>query len=72
MLTSPDGNQIALFDRSGGSTARIVASLRCSYEPELFAGLKGKPAAGTWQLQATDLASQDVGVLKSRGIAVAY
>jgi subtilisin family serine protease len=72
ILTSPGGNQVTLFDRSGGSDDDIVASLRSSDEPELFAELIGQPAAGTWQLQVADLANQDVGVLKSWGIAVTY
>jgi len=72
ILTSPGGSQITLFDRSGGSADDIVASLRSSDEPELFADLIDQSAAGTWQLQVADMANQDIGVLKSWGIAVTY
>lgn len=72
ILTAPGGQQITLFDRSGGSADDIVASLRSSDEPELFASLLNSPASGTWALQVADLANQDTGILKSWGIAVTY
>ena len=72
VLTAPGGQQITLFDRSGGDADDIVASLRSSDEPGLFAALLNRPAAGTWALQVADHARQDTGIIKSWGIAVTY
>ena len=72
ILLPPDGEGITLFDKSGGSSDDIVATLRSSDEPELFASLINKSASGIWQLQVEDVVKQDVGVLKKWSIAITY
>ena len=72
ILLSPDGEGITLFDKSGGSSDDIVATLRSSDEPDLFASLINRSASGIWQLQVEDVVKQDVGVLKKWSIAITY
>lgn len=72
ILLPPDGEGITLFDKSGGSSDDIVATLRSSDEPDLFASLINRSASGIWQLQVEDVVKQDVGVLKKWGIAITY
>lgn len=72
ILIPPIGDEITLFNKSGGSEDDIVATLRSSDEAELFAGLISQSAQGSWQLRIEDTARQDVGVLKSWGLAVTY
>ncbi len=72
VLVPPSGGEIILFNKSGGSEDDIVATLRSSDEPELFAGVIGLSAQGDWQVRIEDTARQDVGVLKSWGLGVTY
>ncbi len=72
VLIPPGSDEITLFDKTGGSEDDIVATLRSSDEPELFAGLISQSAQGVWQLRIEDTARQDVGVLKSWGLGITY
>jgi len=71
-LKSPQGQNIVLVDRSGGSADDIVRSFRSSDEPGLFDAVIGKSAKGDWSLKIEDVAKQDVGVLTKWGIAITY
>ena len=71
-LLPPQGEEIMLVDRTGGSQDDIVITLRSTDQPGLFASLLGSSAAGDWRLQIIDTAKQDVGVLRKWGLAVTY
>jgi len=72
LLTPPQGGEISLVDRSGGSQDDIVRSFRSSDDPELFRAALGSAASGQWRLKVMDMARQDVGVLVKWGLAVTY
>lgn len=72
MLKSPQGDEIILLDRTGGSQDDIVRSFRSSNEPELFVSLMGASAEGDWCLKVVDMAKQDVGVIVKWGLAITY
>lgn len=71
-LKPPQGHEIILQEKTGGSQDDIIASFRSTDEPELFAPIIGKSAKGNWHLRVMDLAEQDVGVLIKWGLAVTY
>jgi subtilisin-like proprotein convertase family protein len=71
-LTSPQGNEIVLVDRTGGSQDDIIQSFRSTDEPELFAPLIGNSARGNWRMKVVDMARQDVGVISKWGLAITY
>lgn len=72
ILKSPQGNEIILQDRTGGSQDDIIKSFRSSNEPDLFAPVIGKPAKGDWHLKVMDVAEQDEGTLVKWGLAISY
>jgi subtilisin family serine protease len=72
ILKPPQGDEIMLVDRTGGSQDDIVQSFRSSAEPELFASLMGSSAEGDWHLRVLDLARQDVGVITKWGLSITY
>ncbi len=59
VLEDPNGAQVVLFNRSGGSADDLVLS------GFGIAGLGGQGLNGTWQLHVMDLAALDVGTLQS-------
>lgn len=66
ILIAPDGTQIRLHDRSGGSTDNIVTTYDTLTAPvDSLALLKGKPSQGTWTLRVEDKAGGDTGTLNS-------
>lgn len=71
-LQTPQGAEILLVDRTGGSQDDVVRSFRSSDDPALFSGVIGAPALGDWRLKVMDMARQDVGVLVKWGLAVTY
>jgi len=72
ILKPPQGDEIILQDRTGGSQDDIVKGFRSSAEPELFAPIIGSSAEGDWHLKVVDLAKQDVGVIVKWGLAITY
>ena len=72
VFTSPQGNEIVLVDRTGGSQDDIIQSFRSTDEPELFAPLMGNSARGNWRMKVVDMARQDVGVITKWGLAITY
>lgn len=72
ILTPPQGGEITLVDRTGGSQDDIVRSFRSSDDPGLFSSVLGTSARGEWRLKVMDMARQDVGVLVKWGLAVTY
>ncbi len=72
ILKSPQGDEIILLDRTGGSQDDIVRSFRSSNEPELFASMMETSAEGDWRLKVVDMAKQDVGVIIKWGLAITY
>jgi subtilisin-like proprotein convertase family protein len=71
-LKSPNGTEITLVNRSGGSTDDIIRSFRSSDDPSLFTNILNSTAQGDWRLKIEDMASQDVGVLVKWGLAITY
>jgi len=72
LLSPPQGGEIVLVDRSGGSQEDILRTFRSSDDPDLFSGYLGASANGQWRLKVMDMAHQDVGILVKWGIAVSY
>ncbi len=72
ILTSPQGTEIVLHDRTGSSKDDIIASYRSTNEKELFAPLLGKSAKGDWSIKVIDNAPRDVGVIIKWGISITY
>jgi subtilisin-like proprotein convertase family protein len=62
-LRSPEGKEVTLHNRAGGSADNLVLEAN----PADFNGLNSK---GAWSLVVQDAAAQDVGTLKSWGLAV--
>lgn len=71
-LKSPNGTEITLVNRTGGSIDNIIRSFRSSDDPSLFANILNGSAQGDWSLKIEDMASQDVGVLVKWGLAITY
>lgn len=71
ILTSPNGTETALHDRSGGPANDI----RQTYSSESHAGLGalvGGQTAGRWTLSVGDYAGGDVGTLNSWSLVIKY
>ncbi len=63
-LVAPDGTEVRLHDRSGGSTDDIHTWYDTETEPvDDLSVLNGKSSAGTWKLRVTDHAGGDTGTL---------
>lgn len=71
-LTSPQGGEITLIDRAGGSQDDIVRSFRSSDDPELFGEALGASPEGDWRLKVIDMAEGDKGTIVKWGLAVTY
>jgi M6 family metalloprotease-like protein len=61
-LVSPAGTEVALHNRSGGSSDNLVRTFTSANTPPM-AALVGQAAAGTWRLKIADVETQDVGKL---------
>lgn len=72
ILKSPNGDDVILENRTGGSQDDIIRNYRSTDEPDLFAAILGSSAKGNWHLRVEDLAQQDVGVIMKWGLAVTY
>lgn len=72
ILIPPQGGDIMLQDRVGGSQHDITKSFRSSNEPGLFTSIIGTPAQGNWSLRVVDTARDDAGVISKWGLAVIY
>ncbi|WP_394391350.1 S8 family serine peptidase [Shewanella woodyi] len=62
-LTSPEGTESVLHNRSGGSADDVVESWE-------LADFNGEMAMGTWTLSVSDNAAADLGTLNSWGIII--
>ncbi|ACA84943.1 S8 family serine peptidase [Shewanella woodyi] len=62
-LTSPEGTESVLHNRSGGSADDVVESWD-------LADFNGEMAMGTWTLSVSDNAAADLGTLNSWGIII--
>ena len=62
-LTSPDGTEAVLHNRSGGSADDLVETYELS-------GFNGEMALGTWTLKVSDNAGADTGTLNSWGLVI--
>ena len=69
ILTSPDGTEITLHDRSGGSADNIMSTWSSTSNTEL-AALAGSYSAGDWTISVGDYAGGDVGVLETWDIEI--
>lgn len=72
-ILHPDGTQVVLHNRSGGSADNLVTGYpdpTASAQP--LDPLFGKPTNGTWTLRVADLASQDTGTLNSWSLTLGY
>ena len=70
-LTSPNGSEVVLHDKSGGGEDNLVRS----YTSEDFAPLRaltGEPDNGQWRLQVADLVGQDTGTLVRWSLELTY
>jgi subtilisin-like proprotein convertase family protein len=66
VLTSPEGTQVVLHDRSGGSTSDIIGTYGVDLTPaEPLSVLAGESPVGTWTLAVSDLAGGDTGMLNA-------
>ncbi|MCH8990488.1 MAG: S8 family serine peptidase [Acidobacteria bacterium] len=72
ILNAPNGVDILLQDRTGGSLDDIIRSYRSTDEPDLFDSIIGASAKGDWRLKVIDMASQDVGTLIKWGLRITY
>ncbi len=72
ILRSPQGDEIILQDRTGGSQDDIIRSFRSSDDTDLFAPVIETSAKGNWHLKVIDMVKQDVGVLIKWGLAITY
>lgn len=68
-LKSPEGVEVTLYDRSGGSQHNVDVTLTGS---TALSALVGKNAFGTWTLTAKDVANGDEGTIDSLVIEVFY
>jgi subtilisin-like proprotein convertase family protein len=71
-LITPQGQEIVLSDRAGGSQDNLVATFRSTNDPGPLRNTAGQPAKGEWRLRVSDLAAQDVGKLRKWSLAIGY
>ncbi len=72
ILTSPQGREIILQDRTGGNSNDLIKTFRSADEPTLFSKLISKSAKGDWRIKVIDMAAADVGILVKWGIAITF
>lgn len=66
-LAAPDGRQVVLSGRAGGSADDLVTTWTSTTTPAL-AALHGVSSGGQWSLQVADRAAADVGTLQEWSI----
>jgi len=72
-LTSPEGTDVVLHNRSGGSADNIVGWYPGDFEPAGDLGvLTGEEMSGDWTLTISDNAGGDIGVFNSWCVHVVY
>lgn len=71
VVESPQGDRIVLRDREAGNS-NVRQVFRSHERPELFANVRGKSAAGTWQLKIDDVVAAQQGTLLRWGLTVTY
>lgn len=62
-LMSPDGTEVVMHNRSGGSADDLVETYELN-------GFNGEMAMGTWTLKVSDNAAADTGTLNSWGLTI--
>lgn len=72
ILVSPQGQEVILYDRAGGSQDDVIQTFRSSDNPELFEPVIGTNAQGDWRLRLMDLAPDDVGTLLKWSVGITY
>ena len=71
-LTSPDGTEVKLLNRQGGSQDNVIGTFGDDLQSaESLAAFKGKEMFGAWTLKVRDLAGRDVGVLQNWNLSIA-
>ncbi|MEO1655160.1 MAG: proprotein convertase P-domain-containing protein, partial [Bacteroidota bacterium] len=68
-ITSPQGTQIGLHSRTGGSANNLIKKYSLLNTPELNT-LKGENISGNWKLHIDDRADVDTGKLNQWGIKI--
>ena len=71
ILTSPDGTQAVLHNRTGSSTNNIIRTYNSSSYTAL-SSMMNTSTAGTWTLSVGDYAWGDIGALNRWGIGLTY
>ncbi len=72
-LRHPDGTDVILHNRTGGSLDNIITSYPDLTVPAQSLGaLFGKPMAGTWKLIVKDTVSGDLGTLNAWGLTITH
>ena len=71
VLTSPDGTDITLHNRTNGVHDSIITTYDSSSHPGLDT-LNGSGIRGDWTLSATDHAKSDTGTLHGWGVSLTY
>jgi subtilisin-like proprotein convertase family protein len=68
-LIAPDGTNVLLHNRTGGSTDNVTTTFAILTAPaQSLTALNGKNTSGNWSLKVQDLAAVDVGTLSSWNI----
>lgn len=71
-LVGPDGTEVALHKRSGGSADNLVGVFGDDLQSaESLDAFKGKEMTGDWKLRVRDLAGRDVGKLTHWKLSIA-
>lgn len=70
-LVSPAGQHVILHDNIGGNQHDLITTYDSASTPSLSA-LLDQPINGKWDLQVTDLALQDIGVLNKWNLELVY
>ena len=64
LLRGPDGTEVLLYDRSGGSVDDVAATFGgATFTPESLLAFNGKSLDGVWTLVVSDHAALDTGTL---------
>ncbi|HDS09336.1 MAG TPA: hypothetical protein ENN73_03825, partial [Firmicutes bacterium] len=74
-LTSPEGTEIMLHNRSGGSTDNIIGWYDTAIPedgPGKLSDLIGQNGSGQWKIKVSDNAGQDTGTLNSWRLELFY
>ncbi len=71
VLTSPDGTNITLYNRTDGTLDYIITTYDSSSHPGLGT-LNGSGIRGDWTLSATDHDTGDAGTLHGWGVSLTY